>query len=161
MMLFSEELSPDDPPELPSLRVAGSTSVMVGTTVEEVRVARKVEPSLMVVKVVMISRVAEVSMVVRSVGDEDEEVSCSVSEVVSSSEVGVNVEVEVTVDVDGGCVIVEVVRVVEEVVSSSIDDVVEEEVELLSSCRFMSAIASSRGSAMTNATTTRRRSAYN
>ena len=56
MIDFDEELNPEEPPPLPpSLSVAGSTSVVVGTTVEEVRVPMIVLPSDSVVNVVMIS----------------------------------------------------------------------------------------------------------
>lgn len=103
MVFFAVLLRPELPPlPLPPLRVAGSTAVVVGTTVELVRVPTKVLPSDTVVNVVRTSWVAEVVTSVLEAELLDVKVEVSVVTVEPAEFVGVNVEVDRTVDTDRG-----------------------------------------------------------
>lgn len=129
---------------------------MVGTTVELVRVPTMVLPSETYVNVVVISWVTEVSIWVREGDEEDASGSSDELDSSCSSElVGVKVDVDVTVEMLGGGVTVEVVGGREG--DDDVRDVVELVVELLSFWRFIIAMASSRGSAATNAARTKTR----
>jgi hypothetical protein len=94
-------LNPELPPlPFPPLTVAASTSVVVGTTVELVRVPTTVLPSDTVVNVVRISWVAEVEMRVREAELLDVMTEVRVVMVEPSELVGVNVEVDRMVEIE-------------------------------------------------------------
>ena len=160
MVFFALSLKPELPLPPLSDKVVGSTAVVVGMTVELVRVASMVLPSLVVVKTVVKSTVALVATLVRDDRVEvliaEEETSVVVADPAES--VGVNVEVEKTVDSDCDCVgvtaMVEVSSVMEARVVSDVRVVVvvepSSELVVFEDCRLNNAMASSRGSAAAN-----------